>query len=235
MTQHAIFTIILIGKHKVQIFNNTEREIRSIVKTPFETLEIHKNHSIAYQRLAILKKLYRKPRGSNKWSRLAKLKHKGRWTGPLNPHYGKPLPQKIKTIISITNSGNKYRLGTTVPPKQIEKYKKKRKKWTTVIKGSKRYYSPITGQEIVVKPNQIPPDGWIRGRTPTEHERLKHNSTIHNARKYRWPKHPNQQTPPNHNHTQPSTTTDNPHNHNSLTDDQYLMLAKTAFSNSISN
>lgn len=148
----------------ISIFPYSQRELRNIIKTPFEILETHKNESVAKQRLIELRKQYKPSRKGYKHSRLANKQKSIRHSGTGNPMFGKKHSELTKLKMSQSHKGYRTRLGHSNSPKQIQKFKNKRKHWTSIPKGSKIYHSPITGQQIWVFPNHTPPPSFVPGR-----------------------------------------------------------------------
>jgi hypothetical protein len=169
-SQHSIFSIVQYKrlptnkKLTITIFPNTERELRSIIKSKFEILETHKNEIHAKQRLTELRKQYNPSRKGYKHSRLANKQKSIRYSGSGNPMFGKKHSEQTKIKISASCKQQRNRLGHKNSNKHIQKYKNKRKKWTSVPKGSKIYHSPITGLQILVFPGMQPPPNFIKGR-----------------------------------------------------------------------
>jgi hypothetical protein len=181
-----IYTVIRVNS-KIEVHNATERQLRQTLGCPFEVLEIHKQEDIANERANILRKTtYKKrrksQRGFNRMSRLAKKKQSERMKGPNNPRYKKKHSPEALKRISQAKLGNRHAVGRTITEKSLERYKKKRAKWTPIPKGSMWFHHPETGEE---RRSMTPIEGWIRGRSDEYKEAGKYYLSLARKAKYK--------------------------------------------------
>lgn len=169
-----IFTIVKI-RGGLKIYNNTERNLRKSLRTPFEVIEIVRTLEIAEQRLKELKSsgAYKKPKKKRRKRpyrpRFAQLMRE-KMTGSGNIMYGKKHTEETRRKISEKGLGNQRRRGKKQSQKSKDNYKKKRKKWVTVAKGSTVWHCPITGKNV--RAVECPP-GFVRGYSEDVAEMLR--------------------------------------------------------------
>ena len=81
-------------------------------------------------------------------------------TGSGNIMYGKKHTEETKRKISEKALGNQRKRGKKQSEKLKNNYKKKRKTWVTVAKGSSVWHCPITGKNV--RAVECPP-GFVHG------------------------------------------------------------------------